>query len=354
MKSFNIAGREIGAGHPTFIIAELSANHNHNFDVAVKTLEAAAAAGADAIKLQTYTPDTITLDADNEYFQIKSGTLWDGKTLYQLYGEAYTPWDWQPKLKEVAEKLGLPCFSSPFDPSAVDFLENMGVPAYKVASFEITDIPLIRYIAQKGKPIIISTGIAEWEEIGEAVQACRDEGNDQIAVLKCTSAYPARIEDANLSMIPKFRDSFDIIPGLSDHTLGITVPVVSVALGAAIIEKHLILDKELGGPDAAFSLAPAEFGAMVKAVREAEVASGDGVHQLSEKSRKNRVFSRSLFVVQDVAAGEALSAENVRSIRPGYGMAPKHLPDVLGKVATRDLKRGEPLQADMIGEVHAG
>ena len=332
----------------TFIIAELSANHNHDFALAVKTIEAAAKAGADAIKVQTYTADTITIDCDNDYFKIKQGTIWDGKTLYQLYKEAYTPWDWQPKLKEIAEKSGLVFFSSPFDFTAVDFLEKMQVPAYKIASFEITDIPLIEYVAKKGKPIIISTGIATIEDIQLAVDTCKKASNVQIALLKCTSSYPAPIEEANLLTIPDLEKRFNITPGLSDHTISNTVSVAAVALGARIIEKHFILDRCMGGPDASFSIEPNEFAEMVKNIREVEQAKGVVNYELNEKTRKSREFSRSLFTVQDIVAGEAITSENVHSIRPGYGLHPKYLPDVLGKTAKTNINKGTPLSWEVL------
>jgi pseudaminic acid synthase len=330
-----------------FIIAELSANHNQNFDLAVKTIKAMKDAGADAVKLQTYTPDTITIDCDNKYFQIKDG-LWQGKTLYQLYQEAYTPWEWQPKLKEIAEDLGLICFSSVFDKTAVDFLEKMNVPAYKIASFEITDIPLIEYIASKGKPVIISTGIATLSDIEEAVNACKRMGNDQIALLKCTSAYPAPIEDANLLTIPNMKETFGTVVGLSDHTLGSSVAIASVALGAKLIEKHFILDRNLGGPDSAFSMEPEEFKQMVKSIREVEKALGKVTYDLTEKQKKSRDLSRSLFIVKDIKKGEVFTEENVRSIRPGYGLSPKHYSNVIGKMTTKDIERGTPLKIEMV------
>lgn len=338
----------IGDGNPVFIIAELSANHLQNFDLAVDTIRAIKESGADAVKLQTYTPDTITIDSDTEHFQINQGTLWDGKTLYQLYQEAYTPWEWQPKLKEIAEELDLVCFSSPFDRTSVDFLEEMKVPAYKVASFEITDIPLIEYIASKGKPVIISTGIARLADIEEAVNACKRMGNDQILLLKCTSAYPAPLEEVNLRTIPNLADTFNTIVGLSDHTLGISVPIAAVALGAKIIEKHFILDRKMGGPDAAFSMEPNEFRAMVKAVRDVEKALGTVNYDLTEKSKKSREFSRSLFVVEDTKAGAVFTDANVRSIRPGFGLAPKYIKDILGRKTKKDVKRGTPLSWDLI------
>lgn len=338
-----ISEREISDDSPVFIIAELSANHNQDYTLAVKTLEAAKEAGADAVKLQTYTPDTITIDCDNEYFQIKQGTIWDGTTLYKLYQQAYTPWEWQPKLKEIAEDLGMVCFSSPFDKTAVDFLEKMKVPAYKVASFEITDIPLIEYIASKGKPVIISTGIAEVEDIDLAVDACRKMGNDKIALLKCTSAYPAPFDEINLNAIPYLKNKYDLVVGLSDHTMGISIPVASVALGTKIIEKHLILDRSIGGPDSAFSLVPSEFKEMVKSVREVEKALGTASFVLTEKMKKNRQFSRSLFAVKDIDEGELFTEENIRSIRPGFGLHPKYLKELLGKESKRYIERGTPI-----------
>jgi pseudaminic acid synthase len=339
----NIENHYIGLGHPVFIIAELSANHLQSFELAAKTVEAISKTGADAVKLQTYTPDTITIDCDNDYFQITQGTIWDGRTLYQLYQEAYTPWEWQPKLKKLAEELGLICFSSPFDQSAVDFLESMDVPAYKVASFEITDIPLIEYIASRQKPIIISTGIATLTDIEEALQACKRAGNDHIALLKCTSAYPAPFEDANLRTIPDMASRFDTVVGLSDHTLGISIPIAAVALGARIIEKHFILDRSLGGPDAPFSLEPEEFKAMVTAVREVEKALGEVNYDLNEKTKRSREFSRSLFVVEDIKSGEIITEKNVRSIRPGNGLHPRHLKDIIGKKTKKRITRGTPL-----------
>jgi len=344
MLKFKIKNKKIGGNNPVFIIAEMSANHLQKFDNAVKLIKAAKEAGADAVKIQTYTPDTITIDCDNEYFQIKQGTLWDGQTLYQLYKKAYTPWEWQPKLKEIAESEGLICFSSVFDKTAVDFLEGINVPAYKIASFEITDIPLIEYVASRGKPIIISTGIATLSDIEEAVNACKRMGNEQIALLKCTSAYPAPLEEINLNTIPNLADTFKTVVGLSDHTLGISVPIASVALGACIIEKHLTLDRKLGGPDAAFSLEPEEFKAMVKSVREVEKALGEVSYDLTEKMKKSREFSRSLFVVKDIKAGEVFTEENVRSIRPGYGLHPKYFKEILGKRTTQDIKKGTPLK----------
>ncbi len=343
-----IANKKIGKNFPVFIIAELSANHLQKFDNAVKLIKVAKEAGVDAVKLQTYTPDTITIDCDNEYFQIKQGTLWDGQSLYELYKKAYTPWEWQPRLKEIAEEEGLICFSSVFDKTSVDFLEGIKVPAYKIASFEITDIPLIEYAASKGKPVIISTGIATLSDIEEAVNACKRMGNEQIALLKCVSAYPTPLEDVNLRTIPNLAGTFKTVVGLSDHSLGIYVPIASVALGACIIEKHLTLDRKLGGPDAAFSLEPEEFKAMVKSVREVEKALGEVSYNLTEKMKKSREFSRSLFVVKDIKAGATFTEENIRSIRPGYGLPPKYFKEVIGKKITKDFNRGTPLKWQMI------
>lgn len=347
-QSFKIADKEIGGNAPCFIIAELSANHNHNFDVAIKTIIAAKNAGADAIKLQTYTADTLTIDCSNEYFQISHGTLWDGKTLYDLYKEAYTPWEWHSDLMQAAKELELICFSSPFDSTAVDFLEKLNVPAYKIASFEIFDIPLIKYAASKGKPMILSTGMAKLSDIEEAVQACYEMGNTNISLLKCTSAYPSKIEESNLLTIQNLGERFNCVPGLSDHTLGILAPVVSIALGCKIIEKHFILDQNRGGPDAEFSLNPVQFKEMVDNVRLAEKALGGVSYELSETVEKNRKFARSLFVVEDIAIGELFTQKNIRSIRPGYGLAPKHIEEIIGKAAKQNIKRGTPLNWEMI------
>ena len=334
--------------HPVFIIAELSANHLQDFNIALETIKSIKEAGADAVKFQTYTPDTMTLNSEEESFRIKQGTLWDGRTLYQLYQEAYTPWEWQPELKNIAEGLGLICFSSPFDKTAVDFLEEMDVPAYKVASFEITDLPLIEYIASKGKPVIISTGIATLSDIEEALAACRRAGNNRIALLKCTSEYPTPLEEVNLLTIPDLARQFHCVVGLSDHTISLSVPVAAVALGARIIEKHFILERNLGGPDSAFSLEPDEFKAMVKSVRETEKALGEVKYELMEKIKKSRDFSRSLFVVKDIKAGAIFTDFNIRSIRPGFGLAPKYFKDILGRKAKKDIKKGMPLSWDLI------
>lgn len=347
-KNIRIQNFEINEDSKTFIVGEVSANHNGSFDNAVKLIKAAKEAGVDAIKLQTYTADTITIDCDNEYFQIKQGTLWDGRTLHDLYKEAYMPWDWQPKLKKIAEEEGLVCFSSPFDKSSVDFLEDMNVPAYKVASFEITDIPLIEYIASKGKPVILATGIATLSEIEEAVNACKRMNNEQIAILKCTSAYPAPFEEVNLKTIPNMAQTFNVVTGLSDHTLGMSVPIAAVSLGAKIIEKHFTLNRADGGPDAAFSLEPDELHNMVKSIREVEKALGEVSYNLTEKTSSSRAFSRSLFIVKNIKAGEVFSEENIRSIRPGYGLHTRYYNDVIGKKAVRDIERGTPLNWNLI------
>jgi len=343
-----IHGREIGATSPVFVVAELSANHGRDIEIAKKTIRAAKDAGADAIKVQTYTADTLTIDCDSDVFRLDSGTIWEGQALYELYSEAYTPWEWQKELKDYAESIGLVFFSTPFDKTAVDFLEELGVPAYKVASFEITDIPLIEYIASKGKPIMISTGIATLSEIEDAVAACRRMGNDQIVLLKCTSSYPAKIKDANLRTIPNLRDTFGVEVGLSDHSLGIVVPIVSVAFGAKVIEKHLILDEGVGGPDSSFSLNAQEFSEMVTAVRDAEEALGKVDYSMTETKKQSRRLGRSLFVVEDLAEGEVFTDVNVRSIRPGNGLPPKMLRDVLGKRAARDIRRGTPLSWGLV------
>lgn len=323
-----------------FIIAELSANHNGSLETALETIRAAKRAGADSIKLQTYTADTITINSRKDDFLIK-GTIWEGRNLYDLYQEAYTPWEWHKALFDEAEKQGLICFSSPFDKSAVDFLEDLNVPAYKIASFEITDIPLIEYVASKGKPVIFSTGIATMEDIELALDACRRMGNNDIALLKCTSSYPAPIEEANMVMVKDFSVRFGVISGLSDHTMGSTVPIVATCFGAKIIEKHFILDRSIGGPDASFSMNEQEFTEMVKAVREAEKAIGVVDYTLTEKQAKGKDFSRSLYVVKDIKAGEVITEENVKSIRPGFGMHPKELKNWLGKFSPKDFKQGD-------------
>ena len=333
-----------------FIIAELSANHNGSLEAALETIRAAKRTGANAIKLQTYTADTLTIQSEKDDFIIKSGSIWDGKTFYDLYKSAYTPWEWHEELFQCAKEEGLICFSSPFDKSAVDFLENLNVPAYKIASFEITDIPLIEYVASKGKPVILSTGIATSEDIELALDACKRMGNNNIALLKCTSSYPAPIEEANIAMIPDFKERFDVVPGLYDHTLGSTVPIVATTLGARIIEKHFILDRSIGGPDASFSMNEKEFTEMVKAVREAEKAVGVVSYEPTEKQIKGRAFSRSLYVVQDIKKGEIISEKNVRSIRPGFSLAPKYLSTLICKVANKSFEKGDRLTESLLDD----
>ena len=331
----------ISNNSPVMIIAELSANHNGNLETALETIRQAKIAGADAIKLQTYTAETITLDVRSDDFQVKQGTIWDGKYLHDLYKEAYTPWEWHKQLFAEAKKQSLICFSSPFDKTAVDFLETLDTPAYKIASFEITDIPLIEYVASKGKPVIISTGIAEEKDIRLALDACRRVGNNQLMLLKCTSSYPAPLEEANMSMIKDFEERFDVLVGLSDHTMGSIVPVVATVLGAKVIEKHFIIDREQGGPDSSFSMNVEEFTGMVKAIRDAEKAIGMVDYTLTAGQLKGKQFSRSLYVAEDINAGEEITERNVRSIRPGYGMHPKYLKDFLGKKSEISYKKGD-------------
>jgi N-acetylneuraminate synthase len=345
--TIRIGDRVIGAGN-SYFIAEMSANHNQDFARAIRIIEAAKEAGAHAVKLQTYTADTITIRCDREDFRISGGTQWDGRTLYELYGEAYTPWEWQPKLKEAANDLGMDCFSSAFDATAVDFLEKMEVPAHKVASFELVDIPLIQKMARTGKPLIVSTGMGSIEEIKEAVAAARQAGATQIALLKCTSAYPARPEEMNLRTIPELQRRFEVPVGLSDHTMGIAAPVAAVTLGACIIEKHLTLSRSVPGPDSAFSLEPAEFKAMVDAVCMAEKALGEVHFGVSEREANSRVFRRSLFIVQAIKRGEPFTAENLRAIRPGHGLHTRHLPEIVGRKAARDIERGTPMSWELV------
>ena len=331
-----------------FIVAELSANHNGSKDVALKTIRAAKRAGADAVKFQTYTADTITLDCQNEDFKIKQGTLWDGRYLYDLYQEAYTPWEWHRELYDVAKAEGLICFSSPFDKSAVDFLESLGNPIYKIASFEITDVDLIAYAARKGKPMVISTGIATEEDIRLAVDTCRSAGNNDITLLKCTSSYPAPIEEANLCMIADLANRFKVKVGLSDHTLGSIACITAVSLGACMIEKHFILDRSIGGPDAFFSMNELEFSQMVKDIRTVESAIGQVNYEPTDKMKAGRAFSRSLYVAENMKKGEVITEINVRSVRPGYGLHPKYLPEILGKKVNRDIEKGTRFTLDYI------
>lgn len=348
MEPIRIGEKTVGPGSSTYVVAELSANHNGSFEQAQKIVEAAKEAGADAVKLQTYTADTITIACDRPPFRIGGGTLWDGKTLHELYREAGMPWEWQPKLKGIAESLGMQCFSSAFDPTAVDFLETMNVPAHKVASCELVDLPLIQKMAATGKPLIMSTGMATIEEMEEAVAAARNAGAKQIALLKCTSAYPAPAEEMNLRTIPELARRFDVPVGLSDHTMGVAVSVAAVSLGACIIEKHLTLSRAEGGPDSAFSLEPAEFKAMVDAVRTAERSVGTVYFGVSERESRSRAFRRSLFVVRDIKRGEKFTTENIRSIRPNNGLHTRHIAEVLGKTAAVDLERGTPLSWDVV------
>jgi len=346
----NIGNTTVGDGHPVYLIAEMSANHNQDYEQAIKLIHAAKKAGADAVKLQTYTPETLTIDCDNEHFRIGPGTSWAGRTLYNLYSEAYTPWDWQHGLKQAAEGLGMELFSTPFDSTAIDFLEDMGVPAYKVASFELVDLPLIEKIAATGKPMILSTGMATCEEIGQAVAAARSAGALEIALLRCTSAYPARPEEADLRTIPDLGATFDVVPGLSDHTLGIAIPVAAVALGACIVEKHLTLSRGRPGPDSEFSLEPHEFEAMVQAIRTTEKALGTIRYGPRKGELPSIVFRRSLFVVEDIAQGETFTARNIRSIRPGHGLPPAAISQVLGHRAARDIERGTPVSWDLVDD----
>jgi len=344
MNSFQIGQQTVGDGSEgCFIIAELSANHNNDLELAKRTIQAMADSGADAVKLQTYTPDSMTLDCDGELFMARNGTLWEGRRLHEIYAEGALPMEWHAELKVTAENCGLQMFSSPFDQEGVDFLEELGVPAYKIASLEITDIPLIRHVARKGRPVIFSTGIAELADIDLAVRTCRAEGNEQIGLLRCTSAYPTPLSEVNLATIPGLRESFGVVVGLSDHTEGSVVPVAAVALGASIIEKHFVLDRAAGGLDASFSMMPDEFGAMVKAVREAEAALGEPSYKVSEKMAAARRSARSILVTRPIKKGEVFSGENLRVLRPGAGLHPKHLDAVLGRVAATDLAFGTPL-----------
>lgn len=348
LKQIKIGNKYVGGDAPTFIVAEVSANHLQDFERAKAIIKAAADAGADAVKLQTYTADTITLDCDNDYFQITQGTIWDGTTLHKLYQEAFTPWEWQPELLKYANELEMECFSSPFDPTAVDFMEEMNMPAYKIASFEINDIPLIRKIAQLGKPMIFATGIAYLEDIERALQVCKEEGNEQVILLKCTSQYPSPYESMNLKVIPNMAEVFDCTTGLSDHSMGCTVAVAAVALGAKMVEKHLTLSRADGGADAEFSMEPAEFKQMVDEIRIVEKALGKVTYELTEQQIRSREDGRSLFVVKDVKEGEIFTEDNVRSIRPNFGLHTMYYEDILGKKAKKDIAKGTPLAWDLI------
>lgn len=343
-----INNRTIGPSNPVYIVAELSANHNQDFKQALELIKAAKKAGADAVKIQTYTPDTITIDCDNRYFRIGKGSLWEGKNLFQLYQEGFMPWEWQPELKKAADDLDMTLFSTPFDRTAVDFLEDMEVPAYKIASFELTDLPLIEYVAKTGKPVLLSTGMATEQEIKDAINTVRKTGNEQVALLKCTSAYPAPPEEMNLRTIPDLLKKFNVPVGLSDHTLGWVAPVAAVALGASIIEKHFTLSRADPGPDSVFSAEPPEFSEMVRAVRSTELALGNVRYGVLKHEEMNVMFRRSLFVTRDIAAGEEFSVDNIRSIRPAYGISPKYLSKIIGKKAKKPVVKGTPLDWDMI------
>lgn len=344
--SFSINDRNIGKGHPTYIIAELSCNHNQDIEVAKQIIHEAKKAGADAVKLQTYTPDTMTIKCDNEYFKIK-GTIWEGETLYDLYSRAYTPWEWHKELKDLANELGMDLFSSPFDPTAVDFLEKLDMPCYKIASFEITDHILLKKVAKTGKPIIISSGMASLSELSESINVLRENGAKEICMLKCTSAYPAKPEDANLLTIPHMAETFGVVSGLSDHTLGLEVPITAVALGACVIEKHFTLSRESGSPDDAFSLTPEEFKQMVNSVRIIEKTLGKITYGGVKGEKDCKKYRRSLFVVEDIKEGELLTEKNIRSIRPSYGLETKFFDEVIGKKARIDLKKGTPLKFNL-------
>lgn len=340
----------MGSEHPVLIVAELSANHHQSLATARETIAAAAAAGADAIKLQTYTPETITFPSSDEVFRVKGGSVWDGRTLFDLYSEAHTPWEWHEELFEYARSLGLICFSSPFDPSAIDLLERLSTPAYKVASFEITDTPLIRLMAATGQPVVISTGIATLAEIDRALDTCLEVGNDQVVLLKCTSAYPAALSEMNLRTMVDMAEKFGSLVGLSDHTTGHTASTAATALGACMIEKHLTLDRSAGGPDSGFSLEPSEFAEMVRRVRDTETALGTVNYELTPGSAGNRQFARSLFVVKDVEPGDSVNSENVRSIRPSDGLPPMLLPQVTNRKFTEHVKAGTPLTWDFLSD----
>lgn len=348
MKPFSIGSKQIGNCHPVYIIAEISANHNHNIQEAIDLIHIAAECGADAVKIQTYTPDTMTIDSDKEYFQIGKGTVWEGKSLYQLYGEAYTPWDWTPRLIEESKKVGITLFSSPFDSTAVDFLEELDMPAHKIASFELVDHHLIASVAKTGKPVIMSTGMASLSEIAAAVEVLETNGCSDYALLKCTSGYPADPREMNLRTIPHLAEIFGHPAGLSDHTLGTAVPVAAVAMGACIVEKHFIKARSNGGPDAGFSLEPDELRQLVESIRMTEQALGEVRFEVSEREAASRIFRRSLFFVADLEQGDELTEANVRCIRPGYGIAPKHLPNILGRKAKAPISRGTPVSWDLL------
>lgn len=348
MNTFSIDGQNIGADHPTYVIAEISANHNHDIQEAIDLIHLAKECGADAVKIQTYTPDTMTIDCDNEYFQIGKGTIWEGKNLYELYGEAYMPWEWTSRLIEEAKQVGITLFSSPFDKTSVDFLEELNMPAYKIASFELVDHPLIAHVAKTGKPVIMSTGMGTLREIAEAVEVLEANGCKEYALLKCTSSYPAPADEANLARIRHMSEAFQVPVGLSDHTMGAAVPAVAVGLGACIVEKHFTKSRAVPGPDSSFSMEPDELKEMIQSVRVAEQAVGTVTYELTEKEINSRIFRKSIFVVEDVVAGEVMSPENIRVIRPGYGMEPKYLDQAIGKMAKQNIPRGTPLSWDLL------
>ncbi len=333
-----------------FIVAEMSANHNGKKQIALDTIKAAKEAGADAVKIQTYTADTITLNCHNDDFRLKQGTIWDGKYLYDLYKEAYTPWEWHQEMFNYAKELNIPIFSTPFDPTAVDFLEKLENPIYKIASFEITDIPLIALCASKQKPMVISTGIATEEDISLAVKTCRKVGNNDITLLKCTSSYPAPIDEANLVMINDIKYRYGVKVGLSDHTIGSVVPITSVAMGATMIEKHFIIDRSIGGPDSSFSMNKSEFAQMVNDIHMAENAIGNVDYSLSDKAKASREFSRSLYIVENMKTGDIITEKNVRSVRPGFGLHPKYLFEILGKKVNRDLMIGDRMYLNYVDD----
>ena len=347
MNEIVIAGRRIGPGQPAYVIAEVSANHNGKLERALEIVRAAKLAGADAVKLQTYMPDTITLKSDSPLFRHGGEGLWANRDLYSLYQEAYTPWEWQPQLKALADELALPLFSTPFDPTAVDFLETLAVPAYKIASFELVDVPLIQKVAKTGKPLILSTGMGTLDEVAEAVNAFHTAGGKELALLKCTSAYPSPPEAMNLRTLRDLHTRFNVPAGLSDHSMGHTVAVAAVALGACIVEKHFTLSRSDPGPDSAFSMEPAEFRSMVDAIRTTEAALGGIHYEPTPAEAESRRFRRSLFVTRDVAAGEVFTPDNVRSVRPAAGMHPRHLPEVHGRKATKPIPAGTPLEWGM-------
>lgn len=350
MRKIKIGNRFVGEDMPAYIIAEMSANHAGSKERAKEIIHAAKEAGADCLKIQTYTPDTITMNCNNHYFHIDNGT-WEGENLYHLYEKAYTPWEWQAELKQEADKIGIDFLSTPFDKTAVDFLEDIDVECYKIASFEVVDIPLIRYVASKGKPIIMSTGMATLSEIEDALNAIRETGNQQIALLKCASAYPAITDEMNLATMKNMRETFDVEVGLSDHSMGSVGAVTAVALGAKIIEKHFCLSREIENPDSSFSMEPDEFAQMVRDIRQAELAIGKVNYGPTEQEKNSVVFRKSIFVTENIKKGDMISENNIRVIRPGYGIKPKYFDEVLGQVALVDIERGTPLQFDMIGKV---